>query len=122
MIGESLNRRPASLRFANHADDLRQKRIAADPLGSNHDASGAVYRSASHLATLCLLDRNRLAGDHRLIHGCRAFDNDSINGNFFARAHAQTIADLDAIKRHVLFRCRRRAEGARSWAQARTTL
>ena len=37
-VGQPLNRRAAALGFADHADDLRQQRVRADPLGPHDEA------------------------------------------------------------------------------------
>jgi hypothetical protein len=51
-----------------------------------------------------LLHRHRLAGDHRLVHRARAVDHDAIDRHLLARAHAQTIAGVHVLERHVLVR------------------
>ena len=93
-IDQSLHRRPAALRLADHADDLRQQRVAADPLGPHHQAAGAVDRAADDLGSRLFLDRDRLAGDHRLIDGAAALDDDAIDRHLFAGPDAQQIAGL----------------------------
>ena len=44
-VGELLDRRARALRLGDHADDLRQQRVAADPLGPHHKAAGRVDRA-----------------------------------------------------------------------------
>ena len=48
-----------------------------------------------------LLDRNRLARDHRLVDRRRAVDHDAIDRNALAGPHAQAIADVHVLERNV---------------------
>ena len=49
-----------------------------------------------------LLHRDRLAGEHGLIHGAAAFDHRAVDGDLVAGAHPQDVADLDLGQRHGL--------------------
>ena len=53
-------------------------------------------------------DRDRFAGDHRLVDGAAAFEDDAVDGNFFAGTNAESVAGFDLFERNVFFRCRRR--------------
>ena len=48
-----------------------------------------------------LHDRRRLAGQHRLVDGAAALDDDAVGGNFLSRPHAQAIAEADVRHRLV---------------------
>ena len=50
-------------------DDLREQRVRADALGPHHERAGAVDGAARSPVARLLLDRDRLAGDHRLVDG-----------------------------------------------------
>ena len=50
-----------------------------------------------------LLNRNRFASDHRFVDRARAFNDNSIHRDLLARTHAQEIADLHLIERHIFF-------------------
>ena len=39
-VGEPLDRRARALRLGDHLDDLREQRVAADPLGAHDEAAG----------------------------------------------------------------------------------
>ena len=39
-VGQALDRRAASLRFADHAHDLREQGVGADALGAHDEAAG----------------------------------------------------------------------------------
>ena len=78
-VGQPLDRRPRALRFAHHADDLREHVSAADALRPHHEAAGAVDRAAGDLAAGRLFHGHRLAGDHRFVHGARALEHDAVD-------------------------------------------
>ena len=73
-VGETLNRRTRSLRFADHANDLREKRVRADALRLHHERARAIDGAACHLIARRLLHRNGLAGHHRFVDARRALD------------------------------------------------
>src|SRR5215510_7866028 len=91
-ICEMLNRRSASLRMADHFDDLRKKRVASDSLGAHHKRACAVDRSANNAIARRLFHRNRLARQHRLIDRTVTFDNLAVDGNFFSRPDPQPMS------------------------------
>ncbi len=101
-VGQALNGRARALRLAHQPDDLRQQGVAADALGLHHEGAGAVHRAARDLAGGGLLDRNRLASDHRFVDGALALDDDAVDRHPLARPHAQTVADLHLLERHLL--------------------
>ncbi len=55
------------------------------------------------MAARYLLDGDRLARDHRLVHGALPIEHDAIDGHPLAGPHAQAITDLHVTERHVLF-------------------
>ena len=60
-IRQLLDRGARALRRGDHRDDLRQERVAADPLGAHHKAAGGVDRGAGQPVARTFLDRQRLA-------------------------------------------------------------
>ena len=66
-----------------------------------------------------LLDRDRFAGQHRLIDAGAALEHLAIDRHLLARTHAQTIADVHVGQRNVLFRAVRAAAAAPSSAPGR---
>src|SRR3546814_13967497 len=50
-----------------------------------------------------LLDRDRLAGQHRLVDAGTALDHVAIDWHLLTRAHAKTVAYVHMLKRDVLF-------------------
>ena len=56
---------------------------------------------ANYTRAASLLYRHGFAGDHRFIHGALAFEDHTIDGNFFAGTHAQAVAELHLLERDV---------------------
>ena len=52
-VRQALNRRARALRFGDHADDVRQQRTGADPLGAHHETTRLVYGAAGHFEPGC---------------------------------------------------------------------
>ncbi len=100
-IGEALDRRAAALRLGDHLHDARQHGLGADLLGAHHQSAGAVDRAADELVARRFLDRQRFAGDHRLIDRARAVEHAAIDRHGIARPHAQAVAMLHAVERDI---------------------
>ncbi len=66
-----------------------------------------------------LLDRDRLAGHHRLVDGAAALEHDAVDRDLLARPHAQPIADMDVRRAARRSRRRRRRRGGPSSGRAR---
>ena len=118
-VGQALDRGAGALGLADHAHDLGQQRLAADALGPHDEAAGAVDRPADDAAAWRLLDRNRLAGDHRLVDGARAFEDHAVDGHLLTGADAEPVARLDVIERNIFFSRRRPGAAGRSWGRGR---
>ena len=101
-VGQALDRGAAPLGLADQLDDLREQRVPADALGPHHEAAGAVDGAARDPVARPLLDRHRLAGDHRLVDGAPSLEDDAVDRDPLAGPHAEPIADRDLIERHVL--------------------
>ena len=71
------------------------KRVAADPLGAHDERPGAVDGAAGDLVARPLFDRQRLAGQHRLVDVAGAVEHDAVDRDFFARPHPQPVARDD---------------------------
>ena len=50
-----------------------------------------------------LFDRDGFAGDHGFVDGAAAFEDDAVDGNFFAGADAEFVAGLYVFERDVFF-------------------
>ena len=92
LVGQALDGRPATLRFAHHPDDLGQQSVAPDPLRPHDNAPRAVDGTARDTATRLLLDGDGLASHHRLVDGAVAFQDDPVDWNLLTRADAQPVS------------------------------
>ena len=101
-VGQLLNRRTAPLRLGDHLYDLGEQCLGADLLCAHGQGAGPVDGRADDLVAGGLLDRDRFAGDHRLVDGARAFDDDAVDRDFFTGPHPQEIARVNPVERHVL--------------------
>jgi hypothetical protein len=84
-VGQRLHRRAAALRLRDRAHDLRQQRVVADAVGAQHQCRGAVDRARGQRSAGGLVDRQRLAAEHRLVDRARAFDHDAVDRHLLAR-------------------------------------
>jgi len=101
-VGEALDGRAAPLRLAHHADDLREQGLTPHPLRPHDEAAGRVECAARHPRPRRLLGRDGLAGQHRLVDGAPALDDDAVDRHLLARPHAQAVAHVHVRERHVL--------------------
>ena len=115
-VGELLDRRARALRRRDHLDDLRQHGVLADAPRLDDQAAGAVERGAGHRVAGDLLDRQRLAGQHRLVDRRAALDHLAVDRHLLARPHPQPVADRDLPRAGSPPRARRRGPPARSSA------
>src|SRR2546421_300836 len=78
-IGEALNGGAAALRLANHGDDLCEQSFTAHAFRTHDEGTGSVYGCPDHASAFDLFDGNGFAGDHGLIDGTVAFENDTVD-------------------------------------------
>ena len=86
-IGELLDRGTAALGLGDHRDDPREERFGANLLRTHDQGPGAVDRRADDLVASALLDRNRLATDHRLVDGARSLKDHAVDRDALAGSH-----------------------------------
>lgn len=101
-IDEPLDRGAAALSFAHHADDLREKSVAAHSLGTHDESASSVDGRADQAVARFLLDGDWLAGNHRFVNRTDPLHYHAIDGDFLARPHAQPISGDDVIERDIL--------------------
>ena len=98
-VGDALDRRAAPLGGGHHVDDLREHVSRPTFFGTHLKRAGLVHRAADHRVADALLDRHRLAGEHRFVDRARAFGDLAVDGNLLARPDAQDVADLHLVER-----------------------
>ena len=106
-----MNGSAAALGLRHKIYDLREHRFAANTLGLHHNPARCVHRATRNFHTDDFLHRQRLAREHGFINGCAALHDFAVHGNFFARSHAQEVAGMHVIKRHILVARGRYAAG-----------
>ena len=102
-VGETLHRSLGALRLRDHVNDARKQRVRAYALGADDEGAFSVNGSASDAITGLLAHRERLPGNHGLVHVGLPFHADAVHRDLFARPHAQPISDLDLVERHFDF-------------------
>ena len=102
LVGQALDRRAGPPRLADHPDDLGQHRLGADAIGPHDQAAGPVDRAADDPVPRPLLDRDRLARDHRLVHRAGALDHDAVDRDLLPGPDPESVARLTTVQRDVL--------------------
>ena len=92
-VGELLDRRLGGLRLLDQPHDLRERRPAADGRRLHVDRAVAVERAADDAVARALLDGDRLARDHRLVHRRAARPHDAVDRDRVAGLDAEQVAD-----------------------------
>ncbi len=87
-VGEPLDGSTAALRLGDELHDSRQQSFAAYALSAHHERSGAIDGCADDSAVWRFFDGHGFAGDHRLVNRAAAFEQNAVDWNFLARAHA----------------------------------
>ena len=101
LVDQSLDRSTGPLRLGDQVDDPGQGRVGAQASGLHHQAAALDDRAADDPVTGALVDRNRLAGDHRLVHIRVTIDHGAVGRHLLARPHPTPIAQLQLGGRHV---------------------
>src|SRR5690606_17918914 len=94
-VDHALDRQLAALGFLDHADDLRQHRVAADLGGAEAEAAGRVERAADDRGADRLGDGQGFARNHRFIDMAGAFGDFAIHGDLLAGTDQDDIAGDD---------------------------
>ncbi len=102
-VGQPLDRGLRHLRLLDQLDDLGQRGLLADARRPQDERAAAIEGRADHLVAGALLDRQALAGQHRLVNGRAALDHDAIDRHLVAGADAQQIARDHLRQRDVGF-------------------
>ncbi len=100
-VGDALDRRARALGLRDQRHDVGEQRIGAHPLGAHHETARCVHGGSRELASRGLLDRNRLAGDHRLIHRRGALLDGAVHRDLLAGPNAQAVARLHLLERSI---------------------
>ena len=100
-ISQTLARRFGVLRLLNELDDLSQGGIDPDLGGPHPQRSGGVQRGADDLVAGRFVDRQTLAGDHRLVEVALAVLDDAVDRDLRAGANQEQVSHLDVGGRNL---------------------
>ncbi len=96
-----LDRWLRALRRADQPRDLGQRGVGAQPVGADEQGAVGVQRPAGHPVADDPLDRDRLAGEHRLVDGAAALDHDAVDRHPFPWADPDQVACGHLGERHL---------------------
>ena len=117
-IGQALDRRLRPLGIAHQANDLRQHAGGAHRRGFDLERTGRIDGGADDAIAGLLLDRQRFAGQHRLVHGAGAAADDAVHGESLAGADEYDVASAD-VGDGNLFLAAITPDAGRGWLQGR---
>src|SRR5262249_42277772 len=107
----------ASLRLADHLDNLAQQRVPADTLRIHDQGSCTVHRPTNNGVARDFFHRYGFTGNHRLIHGTMAFTHLSIDRNLLSGPDSETVSDVNMFEWNVHFGTVRRDSARRFGGQ-----
>ena len=93
-VGQALDFGLALLRLLDQPHHLGQRGVRADGGGPDDETARCVDRRAGHLVPGLNRHGYGLAGQHRLVDGRRAVDDDAVGGDLLARADDELVADV----------------------------
>src|SRR6266542_498935 len=93
-VGQALAGRLGVLRLLDQLDDLGEGRVGPDLGGPHPQGPVLVDGRADDLVAWLLVERQALAGDHRLVDLAVAVDHLAVHRHLRSRAHQQQVADL----------------------------
>ena len=99
-VGHLGDRRLARRGVADHAYDLRQRRVAPDALRPATQIARTIDRSSRDAIARRLVYGQALARQRRLIYGRRALGDDAVHGDMLAGAHSKRVADAHLLDGH----------------------
>ena len=112
LVHQTLDGRLGRLGVFHQANDARQQRLRPHSLHLHDDAAFTIDGTARQLAARLTQHRQRLAGEHGLIHMGAALQQQTIEGDALARAYHQAVAHHDFVQRHIHLAIAREQVGA----------
>ena len=91
LVGKLLDRRLRCLRLLDQLDDLGKHGVGAHPSGSHPKCPRLVDGGSDHGIAHPLADRDRLAGDHRLVNRGVAVDDLAVDRDPLPRSHCDNV-------------------------------
>ncbi len=100
-VRQARDGRLGPLRGLDHAHDLGEDRVTADPRGAHDEAAAAIEGRADDRVVDRAQDGHRLAREHRLIDARGALDQDSVHGDGLPGADPQQVSGSHIGDRHI---------------------
>ena len=100
-LDQRLGRRALRLRALDEMDDPRQRRVAAQPRDAHLERAAPVDGAREQRIAGRLVDRQRLAGDRRLVHRALSGDHLAVERHLLTRPDDQDRADRNGVDRHA---------------------
>ncbi|MCZ7566076.1 MAG: hypothetical protein M5U08_21700 [Burkholderiales bacterium] len=101
-LARSLAARARLLRATHHVHHLREVGFGAGLADFERDRALAVHRAGDNLRALALLDRLRLAGEHRLVEARRAGHDHAVGRHALAGLDQHRVTGLELVDGHLL--------------------
>jgi len=98
-VGQPLDRRLPALGLFDEPGHLGQLGVGTDARRPDHHPPAGVDRRADHVGTRADLDRDRFAGDQRLVDSGGALDDDAVGHDLLPRPYDEQVADPQALDR-----------------------
>jgi hypothetical protein len=101
-VGQAGDRRARALGLLDGLDDPRERRVAAGAGDADRQRAAVVLGAAVDRRAGLLVDRQALAGQHRLVDRGAAAHDLAVAGDPLARADEHEVAGDERLDRHVL--------------------
>ena len=100
-VGQTLDGGLGALGALDEVHDLGEGRVPTHPGRAHDERPGRVDGRPDDLVTDGLGGRDRLAGQHRLVDGGRALDEEAVDRDLVAGPDAQQVAHEHLLQRHL---------------------
>ena len=103
-VRSRLDRCPRPAGGRHHRGDLRDQGLGADSIRTHREPAGPVHGAAGDRVAGAALDRDRLAGDHRLVDARGAVEHGAVGRHPLAGSDPQPVARHDRVDGDVALR------------------
>ncbi len=100
-VRKPLDGRAGALGFRNHFHNPGKHGVRADLRGYKEERAGFVDGCADDCVACFFVDGDGFAGDHGLINTGKSLLDGSVHRDFFARPHADHVANLHLFNRDI---------------------
>ena len=100
-VCDPLHRRPRPLRLLHQGYDRRQDSVFAHSCGLEGEGPVLVEGASDYFFARLLQSRNRLPGDHGLVHVALSVHDEAVRGNLLARLDQDQVVHLNLLCGHL---------------------